>query len=215
MIYLLALILATCPLEGTKYVTVRTNHTLGNNYQLGNQLFCIAAALAYGWDHNFTPVFPFLNESGANREYNRDKLFFRLDVTLPVRIRKSYYDMSWSYKPIPHFRDDIALIGPYMSWKYFHHYRKEILKLFAPSNEIETYLLEKYADLIANSDTVAIHVRTSDKRTHPAIPFPGLGYYEKAMQHFPDESLFVVFSDRINWCKKHFPSDFRISIFCS
>lgn len=195
-------------LEGVSYVSVRTNYTLGNHYQLGNQLFCIATGLAYGWDHDMTPVFPFLDEPGANRTYNREHMLFRIDTVLPKKIRKTYYDMSWSYKPIPHFRKDVMLIGPFMSWKYFHHHRPEILKLFAPSEAIENYLYEKYEALIADPRTVAIHMRSSDKRTHPAIPFPGLGYFEKALCYFPDDSVFVVFSDRINWCKKHFPESF-------
>lgn len=191
-----------------KYVSVRTNFKLGNNYQLGNQLFCVASALGYAWDHDFIPVFPFLNEKGANRIFNRDHLFFRLDPSLPRRIRKVYYDMSWSYKPIPQFKRDVLLVGPFMSWKYFHHHRKSLIEILLPSEEIQEYLKAKYKDLIVSPITVGIHVRTSDKTTHDAIPFQGLRYFEKAMRHFPEESLFVIFSDRINWCKKHFKEHF-------
>lgn len=191
-----------------RYISIRTNYELGNNYQLGNQLFCIATTLAYAWDHQFNPVFPFLNESGANREFNREKLFFRLETHLPRDIKKTYYDMSWRYNPLPVFESDVILVGPFMSWKYFHHHRKQLLDAFAPSSDIMDYLTAKYGPLIENPHTVGIHVRTTDKTTHPAIPFPGLTYFELAMEHFEASSVFVVFSDRINWCKKHFTEKF-------
>lgn len=191
-----------------KYVSVRTNYELGNNYQLGNQLFCIATALAYAWDHDFKAVFPFLNEPGANREFNRERIFFRLDTHLPRKIDTTHYDMSWRYHLIPPFRKDVMLIGPFMSWKYFHHHRGKILDIFAPSSDVLNYLCEKYGPLIENPNTVGIHVRTNDKITHPAIPFPGLTYFELAMEYFPKNSVFVVFSDRINWCKKNFIDKF-------
>lgn len=209
MIRLFALLffLSFSAIEGAKYVSVRTNYTLGNNYQLGNQLFCVASTLAYAWDHDYIPLFPFLNEPGANRPYNRDKIFFRLD-TSSKKIRKTYYDMSWSYHPIPNFERDILLVGPFMCWKYFHHHRKEILNLLAPSEAVLDYLHAKYAELILNPHTVGIHVRTNDINTHQAFPFPGLTYFELAIENFPNDSLFVVFSDRINWCKKNFSMRF-------
>lgn len=206
--YLLVLVVWLNCVEAEKYITVRTNYELGNNYQLGNQLFCIASTLAYAWDHSFEAVFPFLNEPGANRKYNRDAMFFRLDMYLPRKINKNYYDMSWRYNPIPSFRRDVTLVGPFMSWKYFHHYRERILDILAPSAEIQQYLWGKYSQLIQNPHTVGVHVRTMDKTTHTSIPFPGLIYFELAMEYFPDSSVFVVFSDRINWCKKNFTEKF-------
>ncbi len=191
-----------------KYVTVRTDFELKNSYQLGNQFFCISTALAYAWDNHFIPVFPFLNESGGNRQYNRDHIFFRLKATNPKPIQTFYYDMSWSYKPIPIYKNDLCLVGPFNSWRYFDHHREQLKQLFAPSAEVETYLQNKYGDLLSQPNTVGVHVRTSDRKTHPHIPFPGLQYFEKAMEYFPHDSLFVVFSDRINWCKKKFPECF-------
>lgn len=194
--------------EAVKYVsTSLIDGELKDNFQLGNQLFMIAAASAYAWDNQFTPIFPHLNEPGANRLYNRDHIFFRLD-TQKRDISNVYYDLSWEYTPIPIFSTDISIAGLFQSWKYFHHRRQEILNLFAPSQEVLDYLSEKYADLIAAPNTVGIHVRTADAKIHQVIPFPGLTYYGLAIDCFPPDSLFVVFSDRINWCKKHFKKKF-------
>jgi len=55
---------------------------------------------------------------------------------------------------------------------------------------------------------VSVHVRTYNKEYHETtVRFLGMDYYKKAMEFFPKDSLFVIFSDRINWCRRHFPSD--------
>jgi hypothetical protein len=35
-------------------------------------------------------------------------------------------------------------------------------------------------------------------------PFMGFDYFRSAMNSFEKDALFVVFSERIDWCKKHF-----------
>jgi hypothetical protein len=191
-----------------RYVSVRTDFDLKNAYQLGNQFFCIATALAYAWDRKFTPVFPFLNEPGGNRAYNRDHVFFRVNSSETRKIEKVHFDMAWRYKKIPKFKEDILLVGPFCSWKYFHHRRDQILKIFAPSAIVLEYLHHKYGELIHRPNTVGVHVRTADAAVHKYIPFVGLRYFELAMEHFSSNNLFVICSDRINWCKKHFAEKF-------
>lgn len=192
------------PVEpNTYYVSGKTTG------QLGNQMFCIATTLAYAWDHNLTPIFPFLNSANANRSYNRDHIFFRLDTTTPSpTVMSVYRDRELNYKPIPPFRD-VVLEGPFFSWKYFDHHREKILALFAPSEKVLNYLNKKYEELISAPNTVAIHVRTTSPQVHRvAFPFPGLNYFALAIEQFSDDSIFVVFSDRINWCKKNFSERF-------
>jgi hypothetical protein len=33
--------------------------------------------------------------------------------------------------------------------------------------------------------------------------FPGIAYYERAVSLFPEDSLFIICSDDIKWCKNH------------
>ncbi|HAB99804.1 MAG TPA: hypothetical protein DCE71_08290, partial [Parachlamydiales bacterium] len=40
-----------------------------------------------------------------------------------------------------------------------------------------------------------------------------MDYYQRCIDQFPEDSLFVITSDRINWCKKHFSSIPRNFIF--
>jgi len=177
--------------------------------QLGNQLFEIATTLAYAWDYHLEPIFPDLNSKGWNIPHNRGMVFFRLNASaLPRPPLKEFYErecyQDWPDNP-PYF-PDCYLRGYFQSWIYFHHHRQKILEIFAPPKEIDDFLQSNYEDLLAHPNTVAVHVRTYDKvvHSHGATPFLGLDYYREAMNLFPKETLFVVFSDRINWCKHHF-----------
>ncbi len=175
--------------------------------QLGNQLFQIAAALGFSFDYGVDAYFPALHNPQWNIAYNRDRLFFRVDASyLPRQPRHLFSESSWrSAERIP-YREDLLLDGYFQSWKHFHHHREKILSVFAPSRETLDWLEGKYGALLGSNNVVGIHVRTQSKRTHDAgiHPFWGMPYYERAMECFPEDSVFVVCSDRINWCKKHF-----------
>lgn len=178
------------------------------NGQLGNQLFKIASTLAYAWDHGLTPTFPSLNNPGDNLTYNRDRLFMRLsteECPVPLRV---YQLPVLNYTQLPNMRD-VLMEGGFFSYLYFHHYRERLLDVFLPSSEILDKVSHKYAHLIANEKTVAIHVRTYSKITHETgLHFVGLRYFENAMKLFPDDSVFVVFTDRSHWTKHHFSERF-------
>lgn len=72
--------------------------------------------------------------------------------------------------------------------EYFKDYAREIKQIFGSG--------------IGKIDQVAIHVRRGDYVNNPFyVDLMKTGYYEKAMDEFPDAS-FLVFSDDIEWCKK-------------
>jgi Glycosyl transferase family 11 len=175
--------------------------------QLGNQLFKIATTLAYAWDYGAIPVFPDLNRSDYRLSENRDKIFFRLDPSSPPRpFSTQYVEIAWhSSEKIP-FQRDQMLYGYYQSWKRFDHYRDRLLEVFAPSDALEESIQRKYGKLLAHPNTVSVHVRTFNAWLHNSKlhPFLGVDYYKRAFEQFPKDTLFVVFSDRVNWCKQHF-----------
>ena len=71
---------------------------------------------------------------------------------------------------------------------YFSEYKDDISQLFGNG--------------IGNIPAVALHVRRGDYVNNPFyIDLMEDGYYERALQEFPNES-FLVFSDDIAWCKK-------------
>lgn len=176
--------------------------------QLGNQLYQIATTLAYAWDHQALPVFPYLNKQEDRISYNRDRIFFRLDASLPPRPFLHVFEETkyYSSQKIP-FHNDQIIVGYFQSWKHFDHHRDQIRSVFAPSRTVLDTIQSKYNDLLAFPNTVAVHVRTQNKRAHELKlhQFFGIEYFEQAMNQFPQDSLFVIFSDRIGWCKKHFP----------
>ena len=177
--------------------------------QIGNQLFQIATTLAYAWDYQARPIFPALHNPAWNISYNKDRLFSKLDASSPTRpFLNLFTEKNWcTYQKIP-FQKDQVLDGYFQSWRYFHHHKEKLLKVFSPSPFTTSYLQEKYKDLIDCPNTVGIHVRTQCKRTHENghHPFWGVNFYQRAIEQFPSDSTFLIFSDRIGWCKKHFSS---------
>jgi hypothetical protein len=184
--------------------------------QIGNQLFIIATTLSYAWNHGAIPLFPKLNSDNKRCSINKDRLFFRLDTSNVPRAPQYLFNHEiwhqWEEIPV---LPDLVLCGHFISWKFFHHHREKILQLFAPSELTLRILHEKYSDLIACPNTVAVHVRTKDRNQHDNQTnlFIGLEYYRQAIHQFSEDSLFVVFSDRIEWCKKHFPPIGRKFVF--
>lgn len=194
-----------CHLNGTQARPLVTCKLSG---QLGNQLFEIATTLAYAWDYNAVPIFPDLNRDEDRLSYNRDRIFFRLEAPKQSpKFKRHFKESSWySSARIPFQNRNLMLVGFFQSWKHFDHHRQKILDIFAPSEADKNYLNTKYSDLIAHPNTVAVHVRTFNKAWHEtkSFPFLGIEYYREAFKLFPTNTIFVVFSDRINWCKKHF-----------
>lgn len=182
--------------------------------QLGNQLFEVATTLAFAWDNKMKPIFPSLHQTKLNIPTNRDKIFFRLDASeLPSPLRHKFFQLNPYVKiDIPVKRNQ-CLIGYFQTWKYFDHHRQKIQEILSPRPEDIENIQSKHAELLEHPFTVAVHVRTFSKQWADIIPFLGLDYYEKAMSVFPNEALFVVFSDRINWCKHHFAKIERPIIF--
>lgn len=177
--------------------------------QLGNQMFHAAACLSYAWDHDLIPVFPELSENANQLSYNKDRIFFRLDPSSsPIPLTK-YETLAPNYEPLPSDLANVLLDGGFFSWKYFDHHREKIQEVFAPSEEIVSYLHHKYGSLLAQENTVAVHLRTYSKKVHEeGLHFVGMPFFESAMEKFPNDSVFVIFSDRINWTKAHFQKQF-------
>jgi hypothetical protein len=183
---------------------------------LGNQFFEIATTLAHAWDHGAIAVFPDLHRDQWKMSDHLKSVFFRINASDSPRPFSAFYDdPNWcSTKEIP-FERDQKIYGYFQIWNRFDRYREKILELFAPSETIVNALNEKYGDLLSHPNTVSIHVRTANLSKHLELIhyFVGMEYYQKAMALFPPDALFVVFSDRIQWCKKHFPKLGRPCVF--
>lgn len=169
--------------------------------QLGNQCFIIAAAVSLALDHRALPVFPDLaakNDFGIPTNY--EKIFFRLSSYELVdrMVSVNYQEPHFTYDPIP-YRPNMKIHGYFQSENYFIDHKEAILKLFAPSEQIKHYLHTAYKEILAESCSVALHVRSYLKEDPSQSIYPtyGRAYYEQAIAQFPEEALFVVFSNEM------------------
>lgn len=173
--------------------------------QLGNQLFIIAATVSLALDNDADPIFPDLViNPNYNLPLNRQKIFSHLNVVMPAgaKIESYYNEPHFHYAPIP-YTPNMQIHGYYQSEKYFEKHKKEILDLFAPSNEIKDYLNGKYKDIIDHPNAVAVHIRYYFEDPSESIFFAcSPEYIRKAMSTFSDDPLFVIFTNDQNYSKK-------------
>lgn len=154
---------------------------------LGNQLFQAAATIAHARRMNTDYAFPI--HTLDNRVWKN-----QLPASLP-RLQNGlhypvYNEPGHAYHPIPDY-NPVRLHGFFQSYKYFEDYEDEILPLLGFDNQ-------------AGFNAVSIHVRRGDyvlyKDKHPPVT---LEYLNQAISMFPDDE-FLVFSDDLSWCHKHF-----------
>lgn len=175
------------------------------NYGLCNQLFQIAALTSHAYDNNLNVSFPQLkNPFFGNYTTN---ILCRVNIEDVDSTGFQYIQIPYGYHELPK-QGKIIYKGYLQSEKYFVHNRELILKLLAPTQEIQSYIESKYGTLL-KQQTLAIHVRRGDyvklPNHHPTLPV--LEYYYKAISDvFKSTSLdqYVFFSDDIEWCKDIF-----------
>lgn len=174
--------------------------------QLGNQMFQIAATIAHAKNYDMDFYFPdLINKKSEGIPVNRKKIFFRIKLRqAPLKQSRLYEESCFEFTPLP-FHPRMCINGYFQSEKYFENHAETIKELFAPSEEILNYLHKNYEDIINHPKSVAIHVRTYHSEPHVRAVFPlhGREYVEKAVQYFPTDCLFVVFSDDIPWCEEN------------
>lgn len=188
--------------------------------QFGNQLFQAAAAISLAMDNNCGVNFPdFAKLSDPSWQPGWDLRqnythFFQYTPNqvadrAPSRIFVEPYQ---GYHPIP-YQPNIEIDGYFLSEKYFYNHRDVIKELFAAPKFVLDDLKRDFGWLIEKKNTVAIHVRTGyydyklgnfDSAFYSCYLRPDLEFYKKAIELFDPDSLFVVISDYMPWCKQHF-----------
>ncbi len=171
--------------------------------QLGNQMFVIAATVSLALDHGADPIFPDLARERANNTIiNFQNLFYHLDTRKPRGLCRKYYEPFFYYTPIP-YAPNMQIRGYFQSEKYFLHHKQEILELFKPPAEIKNYLESKYSDLLSQPNLVSFHMRFYDNNPGEEKTYikHRREYFDKAAALFPEDALFVVFSNRMDECK--------------
>lgn len=168
---------------------------LGTYGRLGNQLFQIAATIGIAKKSNHSFVFPKWKYSG----YFLNAL---PEGSLPGA--KKYRQAHPWYYPIELDYRNWDLEGYFQSELFFAEEKDLIRHYFKPVKEIDEYISHKYGSLLKDN-TCSVHVRRADylkfNLTYPPL---SKSYYDAAMSAFNNDTLFIFFSDDINWCRKNF-----------
>jgi hypothetical protein len=183
-----------------------TSNLLGG---LGNYMFQMTTAYSVALDNGDDAIFN-INEGvkvHQHLETYLDNILRNITfVEKPLPIKNSYSEPFFHYNPIP-YTTDLKLNGYYQSEKYFKHNREKILNLYSVDESSLKYISNKYSNIL-DENTCSLHVRRGDYvglvTHHPPC---NMGYYTKALEEFPEDTKFLIFSDDIAWCKEVFDGD--------
>ncbi len=192
------------PDEKVNYVTIcdqRGCFYVGDLF--GGQLLRIFSLLGYAWDHGLAPYFSKeILQKARGAELSYPYVYYKLPQDLPENADKSAPIHIGNEEYEAFKGKNVCLCATRIYFPY-QKYRDKFRSEFSPHPEVKEYLMNKYQSIINHPNTVAVHVRTF----HPLITlqvFLGIDYYKEAMSRFSDDSLFVIFSDRVGWCKENF-----------
>ncbi len=185
--------------------------------RLGNQMFQIAAAVSLAADFGVEAIFPDLVRHQENMKLNHKYIFPSLNANQPsVSPSYTFYEHPhFQFQPIPFYRN-LEICGYFQSEKHFKHNKEKICALFEPSKEIKDYLTKKYQTLLRHPKTVAIHLRAyklESVEIEKCFPFLSREFYMEATELFPEDALFVIFSDRVEWAKEELKGFKRPHVF--
>lgn len=186
------------------------------NGRLGNNLFQIAAGASLAKRNNTDYVavcqdgyYLSAPDNCFVSEYVKQ---FKDDIfkNIPIILSKPgdyyhYFEPSKDFKEIP-YHANIRIRGWFQSEKYFD---KELVReLFEIPESIEKYIVDKYGNIIKNGDINSINVRRGDYLSLPHLhPVTSLSFYKKAIDILGKNEKYLIISDDIDWCKKHFKGD--------
>jgi len=176
---------------------------------LGNYMFQIACAYAYGIKYDKNPVFTTDDSVIIHKHISnyKDNVLSNIEFVPNYKLENAsnYQEPYFHFSEIPNTKNSIYLNGYFQSEKYFKDKEGDIRKIFTYPNSYVNAVKEKNKDLLAQN-TCSIHVRRGDYLNSPNHhPTQNMNYYMKAIKQMPKDSLFLIFSDDIAWCKANFP----------
>lgn len=181
--------------------------------ELGNNLFQVATTCALAWDHQAEPLFPdLINRTEDHMALNYRHVFFRCNASTPsepITVHWSHpVGANFCHAPIPYFAN-MAIKGVFQCEKYFARHRHRLLKLFAPNPKDLSYIQNKYGHLLDHPKTVGIQMRwfgrQHDAPWWPCLAQYGYDYFKKAIALFPEDCLFIVSTNNLEFAKQNLP----------
>lgn len=176
---------------------------------LGNYMFQIACAHAYGLKYNKKPIFTTDDSIVIHKHIINYKDNVLSNVNLVTEKNNEphtiYQEPGFSYNDINEIAGNVYLNGYFQSEKYFKEVTPEIKNLFSYPQTYRDQVFENYKQLLLQN-TCSIHVRRGDYLNSPNHhPAQSMNYYMKAIKQMPKDTIFLIFSDDITWCKQNFP----------
>lgn len=172
---------------------------------LGNSLFQIATTCAMAHDNNTSYAFP--SDCEFRKQYFNSNSIFKQELSWinPSEIKgfKRWGEGSIKYVIPPVLGENTVIDGFFQSEKYFKHIRSRILDIFDIKEEHKNNLRSTYNHLINDKSCVISFRRGEDYYRANEMRILEMDYYKSAISKFDADTLFVVFSDNINWCKEH------------
>jgi len=181
---------------------------------LGNQMFQVAAAMIYARETNRTVLLPkeFYNTHNSTKSDYSESIFrefiHRIDKALDDFAIHNLLQNGFVQHPgQPGFEDwspiqtdsHIVLHGYFQNYPPIQRHEELIRRVYQNG-------LQNAALSYTRSETrVGIHIRRGDYLIPPhneVLPVQPLSYYEKAIQNFPADTEFYIFSDDIEWCRQ-------------
>src|ERR1035437_1583160 len=172
---------------------------------LGNSMFQIATTIAVARDNHTNYAFPSNCNFRRQRFHDGNSMFKR---ELPWTDQDLSGFGHWGtgdirYVVPPPINSDTNIDGFFQSERYFKHHRSEILDVFALKDEHEAMLRTKYANLLNDKSCVISFRRGEDYYRANELKILDMQFYKSAMSKFDDDTLYVIFSDNLDWCKEH------------
>jgi hypothetical protein len=206
--------------------------SIGYMGRLGNQMFQFAATIGIAKERGFGAGIPIENctrkigngpidvKTGLQM-YVKCDLLDCFDIPSKYLIPLSevkpqyiYYEGDFKFNPqVLSLEPYTDLSGYFQSEEYFKKYREEILEIFSfkkeDAEEARNFLLKEIQPLSEGKNIISLHVRRGDYTLYPSHhPVCSDDYYQSAIGKFDlKNSVFLVFSDDIEWCKKKFEGD--------
>lgn len=181
--------------------TIITFKELGSYGRLANQLFQIASTIGIATRNNQQYIFPkwsyskfFKNPIPQIEKHELDKIDFKLYSEKHFHFADTTLEGDWN------------LFGYFQSEKYFKHCEEFIRSYFEFKEDYTRYLEEKYGKYL-DGKTCSLHVRRGDYIKQRDCYLCPVEYYRKAFHEFDGDTVFLVFSDDLNWCKQVFVWD--------
>lgn len=176
---------------------------------LGNYLFQIAAAFSYSKKYNKSLFLTKEDSVVIHKHVDTYKESILHNIIFSdaknIKFDSVYTEPGFEYFEIPEIKGSVILDGYFQNDKFFKEHESDIRELFSYPEEYLNKFKEKYKHLL-DKNICSIHVRRGDYLKSPNHhPGQNMNYYMSAIKKMSKDSLFIIFSDDISWCKQNFP----------